>query len=370
MPNNPLPLDQVIQGDCIEVMKDFPDRSIDLIFADPPYFLQLEQQLWRPNRTKVDGVDDEWDRFSGWENYDRFSRDWLSACWRILKDTGTIWVIGTYHNIYRLGAIMQDLGFWFLNDLVWIKTNPMPNFRGVRFTNAHETLIWAAKRKKSRYTFNYHTMKALNGGVQMRSDWHLSICNGPERIRVDGKKVHSTQKPESLLYRILLASSNPGDIVLDPFFGTGTTGAVAKVLHRRWIGIEKESRYIEFAVSRIQHTQAEPYSPEVFEVRDVRRRQPRMPFNSLLENGLLKPGQSVYFKGERSRAAVILPDGRLRIEGFEGTIHQTARHLSGSSPNNGWEVWYFETDQGELAPIEALREAHRASLRENPPGKS
>jgi modification methylase len=367
MPFDQLPLDQIVQGDCVEVLKDFPERSIDLVFADPPYFLQLEQELWRPNQTKVDRVDDEWDQFSSWEDYDRFSREWLSECRRILKDSGTIWVIGTYHNIYRLGALMQDLGFWFLNDLVWIKTNPMPNFRGVRFTNAHETLLWATKQKKSKYTFNYHAMKELNGGVQMRSDWHLPICNGPERMRVDGKKVHSTQKPESLLYRVLLASSNPGDIVLDPFFGMGTTGAVAKVLHRRWIGIEKDIRYIEFARKRIEQTQVEAYDPKVFDVRDARRRQPRVPFNSLLENRFLIPGQILYFKGERSKAAIVLPDGRLRIDGADFTIHQAARHLSRTSPHNGWELWFFETEQGELLPIDYLREAYRASIRDNPP---
>ncbi len=247
-----LPLDQVLLGDCVEVLSGLPERSIDLIFADPPYNLQLRQELWRPNRTRVDPVDEEWDRFASFAEYDAFTRAWLAACRRVLKDTGTIWVIGTYHNIYRVGAILQDLGYWILNDVVWVKRNPMPNFRGVRFTNAHETLIWAQKARGKRYTFHHQLMKSLNGDLQMRSDWHLPICTGKERLKVNGKKAHATQKPEALLERVILASSNPGDVVLDPFFGTGTTGAVAKRLGRRWIGIERDPRYVELAIRRIE----------------------------------------------------------------------------------------------------------------------
>ncbi len=239
-----LPLDQILQGDCLEILNQLPENSIDLIFADPPYNLQLQKDLWRPNMTRVAAVDDAWDQFDGFHAYDKFTLAWLSACRRVLKDTGAIWVIGTYHNIFRVGAILQDLGFWILNDVVWIKTNPMPNFRGVRFTNAHETLIWAAKNPRSHNAFNHRLMKSLNDDLQMRSDWLLPICSGPERIKVDGKKAHSTQKPEALLYRVVLASSRPGDVVLDPFFGSGTTGAVAKKLHRHWIGIELEPGYI------------------------------------------------------------------------------------------------------------------------------
>ena len=251
MSESKLPLDQILPGDCVETLDSLPEKSIDLIFADPPYNLQLSQDLWRPNLTKVDAVDEAWDQFSSFQEYDLFTRRWLSACRRVLKDTGTIWVIGSYHNIYRVGGMLQDLDFWILNDVVWVKTNPMPNFRGVRFTNAHETLIWAQKDKQARYTFNYQDMKALNDGLQMRSDWLLPLCTGTERVKFNGQKVHPTQKPESLLYRVILSSSNPGDIVLDPFFGTGTTGAVAKKLHRHWIGIERDEEYVRVAAERI-----------------------------------------------------------------------------------------------------------------------
>ena len=255
MKDSELSLDTILQGECVEVMSTLPAGCVDLVFADPPYNLQLRKDLWRPNMTRVDGVDDAWDRFESFQAYDDFTRAWLAECQRLLKDTGTLWVIGTYHNIFRIGTIMQDLGYWILNDVIWVKTNPMPNFRGVRFTNAHSTLIWATKRRGARYTFNHHAMKALNDGKQMRSDWHLPQCSGGERLRKGGRKVHSTQKPEALINRVILAASNPGDVVLDPFFGTGTTGAVAKRLHRRWIGIEQEARYIEAARERIQQIQ-------------------------------------------------------------------------------------------------------------------
>ena len=251
MDNDALISDRIIEGDCIEVLQSFPEKSVDLIFADPPYNLQLNQKLWRPNQTLVDAVEDDWDQFPDFSSYDRFSKDWLSQCRRVLKDDGTIWVIGTYHNIFRLGNAMQDLGFWFLNDVIWVKTNPMPNFRGVRFTNAHETLIWACKGRNNKNKFNYHAMKNLNDGRQMRSDWKIPICTGAERLKINGKKAHSTQKPEALLYRVIISSSNPGDIILDPFFGTGTTGVVAKKLDRHWIGIEKNSSYVELAQDRL-----------------------------------------------------------------------------------------------------------------------
>ncbi len=355
---------RIIQGDCIDVLSTFPERSVDLIFADPPYNLQLRQALWRPNMTRVDAVDDDWDRFAGFDAYDAFTRAWLTACRRVLKDTGTIWVIGAYHNIYRVGALMQDLGFWFLNDVAWIKTNPMPNFRGVRFTNAHETLLWAAKTQGARYTFNHHAMKALNDDLQMRSDWHLPICSGRERIRTpDGDKAHSTQKPEALLYRVILASSQPGDVVLDPFFGSGSTGAVARKLHRRWIGIEREPAYVQAAQRRIDAITPAPFDAAVFDVRDQKRLRPRIAFGSLLEQGLLAPGQTIYFRQNLSQPAQVKPDGNLRLAGgFEGSIHQAGKHLMNGSPCNGWDHWYFEADDGALHPVDQLRQALRDRL--------
>jgi len=350
-----LPLNQIIQGDCIEVLNSLPEKSIDLIFADPPYNLQLQQELWRPNMTKVDAVDDEWDQFASFAEYDQFSRQWLTACRRVLKDQGTLWAIGSYHNIYRIGSIMQDLGFWFLNDIVWIKNNPMPNFRGVRFTNAHETLIWASKSKGARYTFNHHAMKDLNDELQMRSDWHLPICSGAERIKENGKKAHSAQKPEALLYRVILASSNPGDVVLDPFFGSGTTGAVAKKLHRNWIGIEREPGYIQIAQQRIDTIAPELLDSTIFNVPESRSSQPRLPFGSLLELGFLRPGQELYFNRNRAQVASVKPDGKLRVGDFEGSIHQAGGHLMGGSPCNGWIHWYYMDDQGALKPIDELR---------------
>jgi modification methylase len=362
---DPLPLDQILEGDCIEILELLPEKSIDLIFADPPYNLQLQKTLWRPNMTRVEPVDDEWDRFSGFPAYDDFSRRWLAACRRVLKDDGTIWVIGTYHNIYRLGSLMQDLGFWFLNDIVWLKSNPMPNFRGVRFTNAHETLIWASKARGAKYTFNHQAMKAFNDSLQMRSDWRLPLCSGQERIKIDGKKAHATQKPEALLYRILLASSNPGDVVLDPFFGSGTTGAVARKLHRHWIGIEKEVRYLKIARERIEAIIPESFDPQVFEVRDAKRLQPRIPFAQLLENGLLNPGQALYFRADRAIIAHVKPDGNLVLDGFEGSIHQAGKYLMRGSPCNGWEHWYYEAESGELSPVDTLRIRLRSLLEDD-----
>lgn len=357
-----LPIDQIIKGDCVEVLKTFPEKSVDLIFADPPYNLQLQQELYRPNMTKVDAVSDEWDQFSSFGDYDDFSRKWLTACRRVLKDTGTIWVIGTYHNIFRIGAIMQDLGYWILNDVIWIKTNPMPNFKGVRFTNAHETLIWASKAKGQKYTFNHHAMKSLNDELQMRSDWLLPICSGAERIRVNGIKAHSTQKPESLLYRIILASSNPDDIVLDPFFGSGTTGAVAKKLHRRWIGIEREEKYVEIAKKRIDRVSVELFDPVILDVRDKKRQEPRILFGSLLEHGLLAPGQPLYFRGDKTKVARVKPDGNLLINGFEGTIHKVGSYLVGGKPCNGWEHWYYIGEDGRLHLIDELRQHLRQKI--------
>lgn len=361
-----LPLDQVIEGDCVEVLNSLPENSVDLVFADPPYNLQLQQDLWRPNMTRVDAVTDEWDRFADFAAYDAFTETWLRASRRVLKETGTVWVIGTYHNIFRVGRLMQDIGFWILNDVVWIKTNPMPNFRGVRFTNAHETLIWAQKVRGARYTFNYQVLKRLNHdarqsgstGKQMRSDWELPLCTGDERLKIDGQKAHATQKPEALLYRIIMASSKPGDVVLDPFFGTGTTGTVARKLHRRWIGIERDETYVRLARERLAAVQAPPFEDEVFDLRSKRSR-PRIPFGRLLEHGLLQPGQILYFGPGAEAQARILADGSLKWDGFVGSIHQVASRIK-NAPCNGWQHWFYEdshTDQRRV--IDELRERLR-----------
>lgn len=350
-----LPLDQVLEGDCLQILDTLPAESVDMVFADPPYNLQLQQNLWRPNLTLVDGVDDEWDHFASFEEYDRFTRAWMQGCRRVLKRTGTLWVIGSYHNIFRVGTILQDLGYWVLNDVVWIKANPMPNFRGVRFTNAHETLIWAQKEHGASYTFNHHAMKALNEGLQMRSDWNLPICSGKERMRNStGQKAHPTQKPESLLYRVLLSSTDPGDVILDPFFGTGTTGAMARRLHRHWIGIERNSGYVEIARQRIASILQTEFDPPLF-VTPSPRREIRVPFGTLVENGLLNPGQSLYFGHNGQEAALVLADGSLEFHGERGSIHQIARQIR-RAPCNGWEAWFYEDKEtGSRKPIDDLR---------------
>jgi DNA modification methylase len=357
-------LDTVVQGDLLEVLPTLPEQSADLIFADPPYNLQLRQELRRPDMSVVDAVDDDWDKFADFASYDRFTRDWLAACRRVLKDTGTIWVIGSYHCIHRIGAAMQDMGFWLLNEVVWVRTNPMPNFRGVRLTNAHETLLWARKsRDQKRYTFNYHALKELNDGKQMRSDWHLPICSGAERLRVDGVKLHSTQKPEALLYRVILASTNPGDVVLDPFFGTGTTGAVARRLGRHFVGVEREAAYVEAARARIAAVPEPTGDQEALGRIMTKRTAPRLPFAALLERGLLLPGQPLYFRGRRDLAATVLADGTLRApDGLRGSIHKIGAHVAALPACNGWEAWHYETPDGALAPIDALRELVRAEL--------
>lgn len=354
-------LDHIYQGDCREVLDTLPEGSVDLIFADPPYNLQLRQELRRPNMSVVDAVDDAWDQFADFAAYDRFTREWLAACRRVLKDTGTIWTIGSYHNIHRVGAAMQDMGFWTLNEVVWVRTNPMPNFRGVRLTNAHETLIWAKKSQdQKKYTFNYHALKNLNDGKQMRSDWHLPLCSGAERLKVNGEKLHSTQKPEALLYRVILASSSPGDIVLDPFFGTGTTGAVARRLGRRFVGVEREQAYITAARARIEAVPAPTGDPEALGRTPSRRSAPRLPFAALLERGLLLPGQPLYFRGRREAAASVQADGTLRAaDGARGSIHAVGAHVGGLPACNGWDHWYYEDAAGALAPIDALRQLVR-----------
>jgi site-specific DNA-methyltransferase (adenine-specific) len=353
-----LPLEQVVCGDCLEVLAGFPTESVDLVFADPPYNLQLRQELWRPNLTRVDAVDDEWDHFTDFEAYDRFTVAWLSACKRVLKRSGTLWVIGTYHNICRVGAILQNLNFWILNEVIWVKTNPMPNFRGVRFTNAHETLIWAQKERGAPYTFNHHAMKAANEGLQMRSDWYLPICTGGQRLRVNGAKAHPTQKPEALLYRILQASSKPGDVVLDPFFGTGTTGVIARRLRRRWIGIEREPAYVDLAEQRIQ-AEPEPNRDENIFITPNPRKLTRIPIGVLVETGFLNPGQELYFNADPAHTALVLADGSLEYQGQRGSIHQIARQLR-EAPCNGWDLWYYRSPEGErMLPIDDLRQKYR-----------
>jgi DNA modification methylase len=348
-------IDTIFPGDCLDILPGLPEGSVDLVFADPPYNLQLSRELWRPNNTQVTAVEDSWDKFTDFAEYDHFTYAWLSACKRVLKDTGTLWVIGTYHNIYRVGAILQDLGFWILNDVVFIKTNPMPNFHGVRFTNAHETLLWAQKRKGAKYTFNYRAMKALNDDLQMRSDWVMPICTGKERIKNNGSRAHSTQKPEALLYRILLSTTSPGDVVLDPFFGSGTTGAVAKKLGRHYIGIERSAEYIELARKRIDQVDL---SPEGSLNIPNPRRQKRIPFGSLLEAGLVNPGQILYFNRDGVQAT-IMADGHISCGETVGSIHGVARSLSSGSPVNGWDCWFFEGADGKRQSIDMLRQKIR-----------
>jgi modification methylase len=350
-----LPLDQIIQSDCVAAMNKLPPASVDMIFADPPYNLQLGGDLFRPEGSRVDAVDDHWDKFNSFAHYDAFTRDWLAAAKRVLKPNGTIWVIGSYHNIFRVGAAVQDLGYWILNDIVWRKTNPMPNFRGTRFTNAHETLIWASRSEDSRYTFNYRTMKALNDELQMRSDWVIPICAGQERIKgEEGHKAHPTQKPEALLYRVLLACTNKGDVVLDPFFGTGTTGAVAKRLGRRFIGIEREGRYVEVAKARI--AAALPLDESAMRTMANKRSQPRVPFGALIENGLIQPG-AVLTDAKRRWRATVLADATLDCAGEQGSIHKVGAALQGAPSCNGWTFWHV--DGAELVALDALRQTYQ-----------
>jgi modification methylase len=355
-----LKLDQVIEGDCVARMNALPEACADLIFADPPYNMQLRGDLHRPDQSKVDAVDDHWDQFDSFAEYDRFTREWLTAARRVLKDTGSIWVIGSYHNIFRVGATLQDLGFWILNDVIWRKSNPMPNFRGKRFTNAHETLIWATKNPKQQYTFNYEAMKALNDELQMRSDWTLPICSGHERIKgADGQKAHSTQKPESLLHRVIVASTKPGDVILDPFFGSGTTGAVAKRLDRRFIGIEREKTYADVARARI--AEVVRVGDDALEVTRSKRSEPRIPFGWVVERGLLPPG-TVLHGNRKHQKAKVRADGTLVCADASGSIHRIGAHVQGLDACNGWTFWQFETDSGSLVPIDVLRQRLRAEL--------
>ncbi|MBC2772859.1 site-specific DNA-methyltransferase [Rhizobium sp. AQ_MP] len=353
-------VDSIIKGDCVAALEALPDKSVDVIFADPPYNLQLGGALHRPDQSLVDACDDEWDQFASFEAYDAFTRAWLLACRRVLKPTGTIWVIGSYHNIFRVGATLQDLNFWILNDIVWRKTNPMPNFKGRRFQNAHETMIWASPDPKAKgYTFNYDAMKAANDDVQMRSDWLFPICSGGERLKGDdGKKVHPTQKPEALLARVIMASTKPGDIVLDPFFGSGTTGAVAKRLGRHFVGIEREQDYIDAASARI--AAVEPLGKVELTVMSGKKAEPRVAFNVLLEAGLVKPGQ-VLTDAKRRHSAIIRADGTLTANGEAGSIHRVGARVQGLDACNGWTFWHVE-EKGALKPIDDLRAVIRSRM--------
>lgn len=349
-----LPTGRIINADCITAMATLPDACVDMIFADPPYNLQLGGDLHRPDGSHVDAVTDDWDKFTSFGAYDRFTRGWLSEARRVLKPNGTLWVIGSYHNIFRVGAAVQDLGYWILNDIVWRKANPMPNFRGTRFTNAHETLIWASRSEKSRYTFNYRAMKTLNDELQMRSDWEFPICGGPERLKEGGHKVHPTQKPEALLYRVLLACTKPGDVVLDPFFGTGTTGAVAKRLGREWIGIERELGYCAAAERRIAETL--PLDESALQTMQSPKGQPRVAFGVLVENAMLVPGTELFCSTGRHRA-VVRADGSLASGTETGSIHKLGATLTGAPSCNGWTFWHYEAD-GAIKPIDALRQTY------------
>jgi modification methylase len=349
-----LPLDTIIQQDCIAAMRALPAKSVDCIFADPPYNLQLGGDLNRPDGSLVDAVNDEWDKFDSLSAYDRFTREWLAEARRILKDDGTIWVIGSYHNIFKVGSAIQDLNFWILNDIIWRKANPMPNFKGTRVTNAHETLIWASTGEKARYTFNYRSMKTLNDELQMRSDWEFPICGGPERLKKDGHKVHPTQKPEALIYRILLASTKKGDVVLDPFFGTGTTGAVAKRLGRRWIGIEREGQYVAAAQERIDA--ALPLDESALTTMQAPKAAPRVAFGQLVENGYLAPG-TMLTDAKRKHRATVGADGSLKCGETSGSIHKVGATLQSAPSCNGWTYWHYEAADG-LKPIDAIRQTY------------
>jgi len=352
-------LDTILKGDCIAEVEKLPAASVDLVFADPPYNLQLDSRLTRPDQSTVDAVDDDWDKFASFAAYDDFTRAWLMACRRVLKPTGALWVIGSYHNIFRVGAIVQDLGFWLLNDVIWRKTNPMPNFRGRRFANAHETLIWASRDRTKGYTFNYDALKIANDELQMRSDWLFPLCTGNERLKdATGHKVHPTQKPEALLHRILLASTKPGDVVLDPFFGTGTTGAVAKRLGRHFVGIERERDYIAAATARI--AAVEPVAPSALKVSEGKRVEPRVPFGALVEAGLVRPG-AVLTDARARHAAEVRADGSLRSGDHVGSIHKVGALVQGLDACNGWTFWHTRRD-GALSPIDALRQIVRREL--------
>ncbi len=355
--------DVIICGNCVDRLADLPDKSVDLVFADPPYNLQLSGHLTRPDQSLVDAVDDDWDKFDSFAAYDQLSEAWLKECRRVLKDDGALWVIGSYHNIFRLGRLLQDLGYWILNDVVWRKSNPMPNFRGRRFTNAHETLIWAAKSETSKYTFNYDAMKALNEGVQMRSDWYMPICTGAERLKDGaGQKAHPTQKPENLLARVILSSTKRGDTVLDPFFGTGTTGAVARRLGRHYIGIEQNEDYAKLAAERI--ASVEPIVDDMILSTSEKRAQPRVPFGALVEGGWLAAGDTLFNKTKSVRARVCADGSLVTDTAQKGSIHGLGAALQNQPSCNGWQYWHVTRD-GKDVSIDDLRTEYRKSMQQD-----
>ena len=349
---------KIINGDSLKELKKIPSETFDLIFADPPYNLQLKNELSRPDRSKVKAVDDKWDKFESFKSYDEFTIDWLTECRRILKKNGAIWIIGSYHNIFRVGYIVQDLGFWILNDVIWNKNNPMPNFRGTRFTNAHETLIWASKNEKSKYTFNYQSLKCLNDDLQMRSTWNLPICSGKERLKSNGVKIHSTQKPESLLHRIILASSNKDDFILDPFLGSGTTAVVSKKLGRNYFGIEKEKNYFDAANKRLKNTKI--IENEYLDTLENNRTKPRIPFGSLVEMGLIRPGTKIYDQKKKINAKIMV-DGSIKYQQSAGSIHKVAAKILGAESCNGWTYWHYLSGN-ILKPIDELRQRLRPNI--------
>ena len=345
-------LNKIVNGNALEILKTIPSKTFDLVFADPPYNLQIGKTLKRPDDSKVNGVSDKWDQFKGFKDYDNFCKEWLNECKRVLKDNGSIWVIGTYHNIFRIGYHIQNMGYWILNDVIWKKNNPMPNFKGTRFTNAHETLIWASKSKKSKYTFNYQSLKCLNDDLQMRSDWTFPICNGKERLKKNGKKVHSTQKPKTLLHRIILATTNKDDVILDPFLGTGTTAVVAKKLGRKYFGIEKDKKYFKAAEERINKTKA--IEESYLDTLENNKSKPRVPFGSLVELGIIKPGTSIFDQKKKINAK-IMADGSIKHSLGEGSIHKIAAKILGTESCNGWTYWHCDIN-GSIKPIDNLRQ--------------
>ena len=345
-------INKIVNDSSLEIIKTIPNKTFDLIFADPPYNLQIGKKLKRPDDSEVNGVNDKWDQFKSFKDYDNFCIEWLNECKRVLKDSGSIWVIGTYHNIFRLGYHIQNIGYWILNDVIWKKNNPMPNFKGTRFTNAHETLIWASKNKKSKYTFNYQSLKCLNDDLQMRSDWTFPICNGKERLKKNGKKVHSTQKPEALLHRIILATTNKGDTILDPFLGTGTTAVVAKKLARKYFGIEKDNKYFKAANERINKTKV--IEESYLDTLENNKSKPRVPFGSLVELGIIKPGTSIFDQRKKINAK-IMADGSIKHSSGGGSIHKVAAKILGTESCNGWTYWYCNIN-GSIKPIDNLRQ--------------
>jgi len=343
---------KIVNEDSLEILKKIPDKTFNLIFADPPYNLQIGEKLKRPDDSKVNGVDDKWDQFKNFKHYDDFCKAWLTECKRILKDNGSIWVIGSYHNIFRLGYLLQNLDYWILNDIIWRKNNPMPNFKGTRFTNAHETLIWASKSKKSKYTFNYQSLKCLNDDLQMRSDWTFPICSGKERLKKNGKKVHSTQKPEAILHRIILATTNKDDTILDPFLGTGTTAVVAKKLGRKYFGIEKDKKYFKAASERINKTKV--IEESYLDTLENNKSRPRVPFGSLVELGIIRPGTSIFDQKKKVNAKIMV-DGSIKHSSGEGSIHKVAAKILGTESCNGWTYWHYNIN-GSIEPIDNLRQ--------------